>query len=201
MSQKYTENHETVAAGHPIISLLDCSSIDVTVGIPEDVVIRQDRFRSYMCELDAYPGRWFPATLKEIGPAIQHGKLTYPLTVTLELPPDLFVRPGMTTRVRIEMGEGVSGAGGFRLPAGATVLGDDGKPSVWVVDSKEDVVHRQAVTVGTLTNEGLEVTGGLHPGQWVVTAGASLLYEGQRVRTERSYPGFGDQAANESDVP
>ncbi len=201
VSQKYVENYETVAAGHPIVSLLDCSSIDVTAGLPEDVVIRQDRFRNFACELDAYPGRWFPAALKEIGPAIQHGKLTYPVTVTLKLPADLIVRPGMTARVQIEIGQGDSPVGGFRLPAAATVLGDDGKPCVWVVDSKENVVHRQPVAVGKLTNEGVEITGGLTPGQWVVTAGAPLLHEGQHVKMEILQAGSGDQAASEGKAP
>ncbi|NLS91847.1 MAG: efflux RND transporter periplasmic adaptor subunit [Planctomycetaceae bacterium] len=199
VSQKYVENYETVAAGHPIVSLLDCSSIDVTAGIPEDVVIQQDRFRSFACELDAYPERWFPAELKEIGPAIQHGKLTYPITVTLKLPADLIVRPGMTARVRIEIGQS-SQAIGFRLPAAATVLGEDGKPGVWVVDPKDGAVHRQPVTVGELTNEGVEITGGLVPGQWVVTAGAPLLHEGQRVRMEVPQEGAADRAVSEGDA-
>ncbi len=201
VSQKYVENHETVAAGHPIVSLLDCSSIDVTAGIPEDVVIQQDRFRSFACQLDAYPDRWFEATLKEIGPSIQHGKLTYPLTVTLRLPADLFVRPGMTARVRIEIAQGASNSGGFRLPPVATVLGDDGEPSVWVVDSAKDTVYRQVVTTGKLANDGIEITGGLHSGQLVVTAGAPLLYEGQRVRIERPRGELGGQAAPKGKTP
>ena len=201
VSQKYVENHETVAAGHPIVSLLDCSSIDVTAGISEDIVIQQDRFRGFACQLDAYPDRWFDATLKEIGPSIQHGKLTYPLTVTLRLPSDLFVRPGMTARVRIEIAQGISSPGEFRLPPVATVLGDDGKPSVWVVDPAENVVHRRRVTTGTLTNDGIEITDGLSPGEWVVSAGAPLLHEGQRVRMESPRAAIGDQVAKEGKTP
>ena len=186
VSQKYVENYETVAAGHPVVSLLDCSAIDVTVGIPEDVVIQQDRFSNFVCELDAYPGRWLPATLKEVGPAIQHGKLTYPMTVTLALPSDLTVQPGMTARMRMEIRQPSPASAGFLLPSTATLPDDKGTPCVWIVDPKENVVHRQPVTLGNLTNDGVEVTGGLQSGQWVVTAGAPLLYEGQPVRMEPS---------------
>lgn len=201
VSQKYVENYETVAAGHPIVSLLDCSAIEVTVGIPEDVVIRQDRFRNFVCELDAYAGRWLPATLKEVGPAIQHGKLTYPMTVTLALPADLTIQPGMTARVRIEILQPSSKSTGFVLPSIATLPDDHGRPCVWVVDPRENVVHRQPVTLGELTNDGIEVTGGLQSGQWVVTAGATLLNEGQRVRMEPSRADSDRQAASQGESP
>ncbi len=201
VSQKYVENYETVAAGHPVVSLLDCSAIDVTVGIPEGIVIQQDRFRNFVCELDAYPGRWLSATLKEVGPTIQHGKLSYPLTVTLVLPSDLVVQPGMTARVRMEIRQPSSTSTGFLLPLIATLPDDNGKPCVWVVDPKENVVHRQPVTLGEPTNDGVEVTSGLQSGQWVVIAGASLLHEGQRVRVEPSRADSGRPAANRGDVP
>lgn len=200
VSQKYVENYETVAAGHPIVSLLDCSGIEVTVGIPEDVVIRQDRFRGFACELEAYPGRWLQASLKEVGPAIQHGKLTYPMTVTLAVPPNLTVQPGMTARVRIEIGRPASESSGFLLPSVAALSDRDGQPCVWVVDPKENIVRRQPVTLGELTNDGIEVTGGLQAGQWVVTAGAPLLHEGQRVRMEPSGAGSARQAANQGEA-
>ena len=200
VSQKYVENYETVAAGHPIVSLLDCSSLDVTAGIPEDVVIQQDHFRGFACELDAYPGRWIPAKLKEIGPAIQHGKLTYPITVTLDPPEDLIIRPGMTARVQIAIDVPSPQTNYFRLPVTATVFDEGGLPYVWVVDLQKHVVHRRTVKLGKLANDGIEVVDGLQKGEWTVTAGAAFLHEGQKVKIDGSDSLSDSKTADESDM-
>jgi multidrug efflux pump subunit AcrA (membrane-fusion protein) len=58
-----------------------------------------------------------------------------------------------------------------------------GKTSlVWVFDTQNGVVRQQTVSVGNLTAEGVEITGELTPGQWIVTAGVHHLQEGQKVR-------------------
>ena len=45
----------------------------------------------------------------------------------------------------------------------------------------EAVVRRQDVTLGELTQSGIEVTDGLRQGDRVVTAGVSVVRDGQRV--------------------
>lgn len=185
VAQKFTETFETVAAGQPIVTLLQCETIEVTVGAPEDVIIQQDRFRRFQVELDAYPGQLYEAELYEIGPAIQLGKLSYPLTVRMAAPQDCIVRPGMTATVRI--GLGAPGAETLvTLPLAAALRDADGNCHVWVVDPATDQVRKRAVTVGELGSRGLEIRSGLMPGERVVSAGASFLHDGQQVRLENS---------------
>ncbi len=182
VAQKFVENYDTVAAGHPIVALLDCSQIEVQVGVPEEVVLQEDRFRGFECEFDAYPGRRFPAKLKELGHSIPSGKQAYPLSVIVTPPEDLTLRPGMAATVRIDIAQPTCAS---CFPA-AAVVSDQAGTFVWVVDPAGGTVHRRPVKVGQLTAQGIQILDGVQPGQWVVIAGASFLHEGQRVRLDDS---------------
>lgn len=182
VAQKFVENYDTVAAGHPIVALLDCSQIEVAIGVPEEVVLQERQFRGFECEFDAYPGRRFPARLKEIGHSIQLGKQTYPLSVIVTPPEDLTLRPGMAATVRIDLAQPTVAC---CYPA-AAVVSDQGGAYVWIFDPTSSTVQRRPVKVGQLTAGGIEILDGIRPGQWVVVAGAHFLQEGQRVRLDRA---------------
>lgn len=47
------------------------------------------------------------------------------------------------------------------------------------------VVHRSPVVVGELLSDGLEIASGIVPGDLVVTAGVSRIYDGLRVRVPK----------------
>ena len=83
------------------------------------------------------------------------------------------VLPGTLTTVEIVVGARDST---LRIPPAA--LHDD---EVWVVDA-QDQAHRRSVVIGLRARDHMEVLQGLEPGDRVVTAGASLLSEGTRVR-------------------
>jgi multidrug efflux pump subunit AcrA (membrane-fusion protein) len=56
---------------------------------------------------------------------------------------------------------------------------------VFVLEAEEPgfgIVHRREVTVGELSDEGLEIKDGLADGEWLVTAGVTQITDGQRVR-------------------
>ena len=71
-----------------------------------------------------------------------------------------------------------------------TVINDPGGTFVFVAepdgDSGEAVIERRAVTLGELTEDGIEVQEGLVAGDQVVTAGITVLRPGQRVLLPRS---------------
>lgn len=49
------------------------------------------------------------------------------------------------------------------------------------------VVEKRAVSIGRITNEGLEITEGLSDGEIIITAGLRSLNEGQRVRLDSNF--------------
>jgi multidrug efflux pump subunit AcrA (membrane-fusion protein) len=56
------------------------------------------------------------------------------------------------------------------------------KSAVWVVDAKDQRVHRREIAVGRHAPDSVIVTDGLNSGDRVVTAGVQQLYEGQLVK-------------------
>ncbi|MDD4071483.1 MAG: efflux RND transporter periplasmic adaptor subunit, partial [Desulfobacterales bacterium] len=104
ISQKLIENFETVRAGQPIVLFLDVSQIEVTVGIPEELVVQKSAFQDFSCEFDTYPGKRFAAVLKEIGKKPRPSNQTYPVTVTIQPGADTArLQPGMAATLRFSV--------------------------------------------------------------------------------------------------
>jgi RND family efflux transporter MFP subunit len=177
---KFVENYDNVLATQPIVTFLDCSVVEVTAGIPEEMVAEGIDFTSYVCSFDAYQGKRFPASLKEIGRKSQPSNQTYPLTVKLSSPESIRVRPGMAATVFVSFSLPDSHRP-VVVPGEAVVNDKNGESYVWIYDPKTGVVHKKFVKVGKLISGGIEVISGLDPGMFVVTAGASLLVPGQKV--------------------
>ena len=74
---------------------------------------------------------------------------------------------------------GTVDASTLRVPLSALVQ-DKGATSVWVVE-KDQVALRRVQVAGQAGND-LLLSGGVQPGQTIVTAGVNLLKPGQKVR-------------------
>ncbi len=67
---------------------------------------------------------------------------------------------------------------------------------VWVIDTANQTVHQRAVQLGATSGNRVVITRGLQAGEQVITAGANLLRDGQKVRLQRGIPaGTGDAAS------
>ncbi len=179
--QKYVENHETVTAGRAVVSLVDLSQMEIEIGLPEDLLRKVPDFKDFSCVFDAFPQRRFKAYFKEIGKKPNASNRTYPLKLTLKQDETSEIRPGMTAEVSIIMSidEDVEA---FIVPVEAVANDNNRKAFVWIFDPEESHVEKRFVRTGKLVAEGIEISGSLHPGEWVVTAGIHFLVEGQRVR-------------------
>jgi len=126
----------------------------------------------------AIPGRVFDAEVSEIS-AETSGKSTYPVRLNIR---------GDTRELRIGMtGEAslafaTDEAGAIFVPSESVVSRPDGTHYVWVVDPEGRVVEERTVTIGPLTSSGLQILGGLQPGERVVTRGVHRLSAGIEVR-------------------
>ncbi|MFA8435435.1 MAG: efflux RND transporter periplasmic adaptor subunit [Marinifilaceae bacterium] len=181
INMKFVENFEKVGAGHPIVSLLDVSRLEVKAWIPEDMVVKAADFTDFYCEFDAYPGMRMKASLKEIGKKASISKQTYPITVILEVPENLSIRSGMNSRLHILVSN-EKGGEGFEVPTSA-VINQNNRTLVWIFNQQKGQVTSREVKVGSLkSGNRIEVLNGLKPGEIVVTAGANFLIENQQVR-------------------
>ena len=69
----------------------------------------------------------------------------------------------------------------IEVPASALTMIEN-KPAVWVVDPKDQRVHRREITITRHAADSVIVTDGLNSGDRVVTAGVQTLHEGQAVK-------------------
>ena len=182
INHKFTENHETVSPGIPVVSLLDMSSIEVATVIPEDVVIRESDFIEISVSLDTFAGRHFSAHLKEIGRQSDMANQSYPLAAFLDIPEGISIAPGMAATVHIILQNTDRQDKGFHLPTTAVFADADGVSCVWRVNMDTLNTEKVKVKTGALKGGNILIRSGLTAGEHVVSAGARFLLEGQQIR-------------------
>jgi RND family efflux transporter MFP subunit len=146
----------------------------VVIGVPEHQVDQLRRAGEVAVRLWAAPTSPIPGAIREVSPMADPATRTY--TVKVAVPPQPEVRLGMTASVRFAS---QGGAPVMRVPLTALVQGKGGA-GVWLVEN--GVVSRAPVQLGEALGNDIVVTGGVKPGQTVVTAGVHLLKDGQRVK-------------------
>jgi len=179
--KKFVENYEDVQAKQPVVRLIDTSRIEFTLQIPEKFIGLIPAVTEVSVRFDAYPEVVIPSRVKEIGKEALRSTRTYPVTLIMKPPEGIEILPGMSGQAWIAALSPTANIpdSGVKLPITA-VFSDNGSTLIWIVDTKHQVVSLREVMPGKVTNEGVYVKG-LAPGEWVVTAGAHSLVEGQRI--------------------
>ena len=170
-----------LAAGAPVLRLAHDGPRDVVFSVPEDKV-------GLIQTLAAQPGRFtvrlwgaggaaLATTIREVSAAAD------PVTRTFLVKADLgsggsVARLGQTATVMVELPQAT---GITRLPLSA-LREEQGRSAVWLVDRGTMTVKTQAVQLAGADGNDAVITGGLMPGQIVVTAGVHVLHPGQKVK-------------------
>ena len=186
--EKFVEQFEDVQAKQAVIRVLDNSSIEFTVQVPETLMEHIDIVKTLgaFVVFDTYPGAEVPAKVKEVGKEASKTTRTYPVTLIMDQPDNFKILPGMAGKAKGDKAATAKIAGdvgmvGFEIPITAVFSDDAEKTFVWVLDQNSNQVSKREVTLVNLTEIGAMVTG-LETGETIATAGANLLVEGQQVR-------------------
>ena len=113
-------------------------------------------------------------------------KIVFPFELSLNfiaeirLPSDARLKSG-------EIGDAVITASGaadqqLSVPATAIFAPRAGTGFAYVLDPARPVVHLRQVSIGEVTDDGIRVTGGLRPGERIVTTRVDRLKDGMTVR-------------------
>ncbi|KQW36771.1 efflux RND transporter periplasmic adaptor subunit [Rhizobacter sp. Root404] len=168
------------SAGTPVLRLAHDGPRDVVFSVPEDKV-------ATVKALAGQPGSFtvkvwgtdapLPATIREISAAAD------PATRTFLVKADIGTaaagaRLGQTATVSMELPQV---AGVNKLPLSA-LREEQGRSAVWLVDRASMTVKSQEVKLAGADGNEAVITGGLSPGQIVVTAGVHVLSPGQKVK-------------------
>ena len=187
---RMVESFQDVTAKQTIFSLQDISMLEIVFNVPDNDVIWASKAAeikenkiTFNAMFDALPGMAFPLEIKEIVMQADRNTNTFPVTAVMPSQEGLALLPGMTATVEVELrgSNSTSEQLPFVVPQTA-LINEDGKDFVWVCAN--NLVHKVNITAGTPYNNGsIEISGSeLKDGDYIVTAGANLLHEGQRVR-------------------
>ena len=167
-----------LAAGTPVVRLAHDGPRDVVFTVPED---QWQQLRALQGQAGALKVRpWntretLPATVREVAAAADSTTRTFLVKADIGTGK---LQLGQTVTAILDLPR-ISGVAKLPLTA-VTQL--QGQTAVWLVDKASMTVKVQPITVAGADGNSVVVSGGLSPGQIVVTAGVHALSPGQQVK-------------------
>ncbi len=177
------EAGQVVGAGQPVLTVAADGEREVVVSVPESRVDELRQAKDMQVSVWALPGKRYKAVLRELAPDTDTVTRTYSARVRITNA-DEALRLGMTAVVNL-VDTDTSSA--IRLPLTA-IYNKTGDALVWVLNPATQQVAARKVVLGGTQNDTVWVKEGLSGGETVVTAGANLLVEGQKVRLTGAKP-------------
>lgn len=177
------EVNENVNAGQQVAAVSCGDAFEVSLDLPESLIGSVGPDTPVSIRFGAIPGEVFEGTISEVAVASAGGSAAFPVVIKIDgTHPSL--RSGLAADVTFQFDSGEGQSGNVVLPVAAVVNNPDGT-SVFVAEATEAegeaIVRRRAVTLGELTQSGIEIASGLEVGDRVITAGISVIRDGQRV--------------------
>lgn len=176
------EVNENVASGQQVASVSCGDAFEVMLDLPESLIGSIDQWTPVTVRFGALPDEEFSGEISEIAVASSAGSAAFPVVIKI-IGSHPSLRSGLAADVIFQF-DSSAAEGGFVLPVDA-VIKDPAGTFVFVAEASaaDDtaVVRRRTVTLGDLTQSGIEVVEGLAVGDRVITAGISVIREGQRV--------------------
>lgn len=178
------EVNENVSAGQQVAVVSCGDQFEVTVDLPESLIGSVDIGTDATIRFGAIPNQTFSGKVSEVAVASAAGTAGFPVVIRI-LESSSALRSGLAADVSFMFGAS-EGNGAFVLPVNAVVNNPDGT-FVYVAEPSGDgeaTVSRRPVQLGELTQLGIEVVDGVSIGDRVITAGISVIRDGQRVLLE-----------------
>ncbi|AMV25241.1 Macrolide export protein MacA [Gemmata sp. SH-PL17] len=176
------EAGQVVAEGQVVARLARDGEREAVVSLPENQAIGARTARATVALWSA-PGESYQATLRELSPAADPVTRTYQARFTIR-DPGAKVTLGMTATVHLSP---VGATAGYSLPLSALHRAGD-RPGVWIVERSTGRLTLVPVDVREYRHETVILSGGVKPGQLVVTAGVQKLDPGVTVRAWKEMP-------------
>lgn len=200
IAKRLVDNHQIVQANQGVLTLQNNNLLDVSIQVPEAMAaslneyIKQPNF-SAKVRFSALEGIAFDARFKEYSTQVTPGTQAYEVVFSLPQPKDIQLLPGMSAELTLAL---VKATEHSKTPAAAIVpftaivpvtaidkSDQDGKVQIWLYQAQSGEVTPTEVTLGRVTNQGIEILGGIKKGDLIVSAGVSQLSNGMKVKPLR----------------
>lgn len=192
IASKSTKNFQYVSATQTLMHIQNIDNMDVQFQVPENLVISIKSTRTgYQPAviLDAPPNAVFKGAYKEHNTQPDTSTMAY--DVTLHLLRDgndtQTLLPGMTANVELDLNKLQGKESHIVVPVEAVLRHENTQTGeansiVWVYHKDTQTLEARKVTLGTLEDQKIEVTSGLHPDEQIVAAGVNDLTSDMKVR-------------------
>ena len=167
---------QVVSAGDPVMTLARTDQLEAVIDVPVERAGGMSLGRKFEVVLQIAPAIKVAGSVREIAPQADTATRTIRVRVLLDNPPAAFRLGSLIAAIPAERADKPV----ILLPPGA-ILDEDGKTTIWIVDTKAKTVRKQAVVVEKNGGGGTILVSGAEPGAVVVTAGVHSLIEGQAV--------------------
>ena len=174
VSEVLVEQGIQINPGTPILKLVDLSTIEVTIPVPEGEIGKIKIGQKALIDVPALDITGIEAHVELKGVTAASPSHTYKCTLVPEKK-QTNLYPGMVCKVRLSE---VSDEMRIRIPASAVEMDSNGR-FVWVV--KDGKVGRAYVTVDGYQEQGVVISSGLEQGDKVIVKGAAKVSTGMTV--------------------
>jgi len=167
---------ETAAAGTALVTVMETSSLLAKTHLAQNLA---QRLKLGDEASVAVPGvaEPVPAKVELISPALDPGSTTVEVWLKIENKAGTY-KVGTPVKVSIT---GRTDAKAWKIPAQSILTAQDGSKLVMVVGT-DGAAHKKTVTLGLEDAKEVQITGGLVPGDLVITAGSYGLEDGAKVK-------------------
>lgn len=165
---------QVVSGGQSVLTLATGEARDVVFDIAKPEAIPPQEQAGLRVSLLSDPSVQASAAVRDISPQADPQTRTWRVRATLQNPP-LAMALGASVTVTLP----ATGPHGYALPASALSRVDD-KPAVYVINPRSQAQLR-VVVPAYYTATSVIISGGLEPGDRVITAGVSKLRSGEPV--------------------
>lgn len=175
VARRFVDEGAMVGPAVPILSLMNLSVMIVAANVPEREVAKLRVGNTTTMRVDAFGDRVFKGVVARVAPVLDAATRT--ATVEVEVAnPDGGLKAEMFARITLDL---ASTRPTVLIPRDALVYRGT-QPGVFVLQGDRPLFR--PIETGLATGEDVEVLSNLNPGTEIVTRGASMLAEGDRIR-------------------
>lgn len=155
------------------ITIVKIAKVYARVSVAEGEIALMKKGAKATIHIGALGDREYIGTVEEIG--VVADPIVHSYKIKIAIPNnDRTIKPGMVCNAVLQC---ASQTRGVVVPNGAVMVDETGKNFVYVADVNQKKAIRVYITAGKLLNTGVEVTGGVNAGMYVVTAGQHKLVD------------------------
>jgi multidrug efflux system membrane fusion protein len=180
--KKNVEPGSFVGPGMTVFAVANTETVKIIVGVP-DTTVRSIRLGQPVdVTVDAFANRSFRARITRIASAADLKTRNFEVEVAIPNR-DHVLRVGMIGSLSLDVGAAGGEADVLQVPLSAMVKTSDGTYGVFVVAASESgkIATLRPVEIGRVIGTDISIVSGLASGDEVITTGATLLKDGQRV--------------------